>query len=91
MSDPSLPRPDPELQAFLERFRLASPTGMDDLAARSAASIGESPIRRAAKGGIEPLVEWDHYPKGDIYDHGSHSQYFYHAHPTELRGGEHGH
>ncbi len=37
------------------------------------------------------FYEWNHYPKGDVYDHDSHSQYFYHAHPTELRGGEHGH
>jgi hypothetical protein len=37
------------------------------------------------------FYEWDHYPKGDVYDHESHAQYYYHAHPTELRGGEHGH
>jgi hypothetical protein len=37
------------------------------------------------------FLEWDHYPKGDVYDHATHAQYFYHAHPTELRGGEHGH
>lgn len=37
------------------------------------------------------FYEWDHYPKGDVYDWESHSQYYYHAHPVELRGGEHGH
>lgn len=37
------------------------------------------------------FYEWNHYPKGDVYDPETHSQYFYHAHPTELRGGEHGH
>ena len=37
------------------------------------------------------FFEWDHYPKGDVYDHETHSQYYYHAHPAELRGGEHGH
>ena len=37
------------------------------------------------------FYEWDHYPKGDVYDHQSHAQYYYHAHPAELRGGEHGH
>lgn len=37
------------------------------------------------------FYEWDHYPKGDVYDWESHSQYYYHAHPAELRGGEHGH
>ncbi len=37
------------------------------------------------------FYELNHYPKGDVYDHDSHSQYFYHSHPTDLRGGEHGH
>ena len=34
---------------------------------------------------------WNHYPDGDVYDHHSHSQYYFHSHPSELRGGEHGH
>ena len=37
------------------------------------------------------FYEWDHYPKGDAYDPETHSQFYYHAHPVELRGGEHGH
>ena len=37
------------------------------------------------------FYEWDHYPKGDVYDPETHCQYYYHAHPAELRGGEHGH
>ena len=37
------------------------------------------------------FYEWDHYPKGDVYDHETHGQYYYHAHPADLRGGEHGH
>lgn len=37
------------------------------------------------------FFEWDHYPKGDVYDHETHAQYYYHAHPVDLRGGEHGH
>lgn len=40
---------------------------------------------------VEGFFEWDHYPTGDVYDHDTHSQYYYHAHPQELRGGEHGH
>lgn len=40
---------------------------------------------------IETFFEWDHYPDGDVYDTDSHSQFYYHAHPQELRGGEHGH
>ena len=41
--------------------------------------------------GEETFFEWDHYPKGDGYDHETHSQFYYHAHPQELRAGEHGH
>jgi hypothetical protein len=41
--------------------------------------------------GQETFYEWDHYPKGDVYDRDSHAQYFYHAHPGGLRDKEHGH
>ncbi len=41
------------------------------------------------------FYEWDHYPTGDVYDHETHSQFYYHAHPPEKRankwGNEHGH
>jgi len=41
------------------------------------------------------FFEWDHYPPGDVYDHDTHAQYYYHAHPPEGRakkfGPEHGH
>ncbi len=38
------------------------------------------------------FYEWDHYPKGDVYDHDTHSQFYYHAHPFEDRfEKEHGH
>ena len=39
----------------------------------------------------EAFYEWNHYPEGDVYDHATHAQFYYHAHPQELRGGEHGH
>lgn len=35
------------------------------------------------------FYEMDHYPKGDVYDPETHSQYYYHAHRAET--GEHGH
>ncbi len=41
--------------------------------------------------GLADFFEWDHYPKGDVYDPETHSQYYYHAHPIDLRAGEHGH
>lgn len=41
------------------------------------------------------FFEWDHYPKGDVYDTETCSQYYYHAHPPETRtaiyGPENGH
>lgn len=37
------------------------------------------------------FFEWNHYPKGDVYDDVSHSQYFYHSHPDGGRDAEHGH
>lgn len=35
------------------------------------------------------FFEYDHYPKGDVYDSETCSQYYYHAHREE--SGEHGH
>jgi hypothetical protein len=35
------------------------------------------------------FYEWDHYPPGDVFDHETHCQYYYHAHRGE--NGEHGH
>jgi hypothetical protein len=38
------------------------------------------------------LVDWRHYPNGEVYDPLSHAQYFYHVHPTDRRPPrEHGH
>lgn len=41
-----------------------------------------------------PFKQWDHYPKGDVYDRDTHAQYFYHAHPRivpEVTLAENGH
>ena len=58
-------------------------------------AAGTSPLAEALQGAA-PIYEWRHYPGGDIYDPGSHAQYFYHAHPPGERrapagGEEHGH
>ena len=37
------------------------------------------------------FFEWDHYPRGDVFDPASHAQYYYHAHPESEERGEHGH
>lgn len=31
-----------------------------------------------------PFVQWDHYPKGDVFDSETQSQYYYHAHPPAV-------
>lgn len=41
--------------------------------------------------GAPSFYEWDHYPKGDVYDRATHAQYYYHAHPEHERPAEHGH
>jgi hypothetical protein len=38
------------------------------------------------------FYEWDHFPPGDVYDHETHGQYYYHAHAADQRfETEHGH
>ena len=37
------------------------------------------------------FYQWQHYPKGDVFDSESHSQYYYHTHPAGERKPEHGH
>ena len=40
----------------------------------------------------EQFFEWDHLPKGDVYDRETHAQFYYHAHAADQRfKGEHGH
>ncbi|OGO94089.1 MAG: hypothetical protein A3F41_04885 [Coxiella sp. RIFCSPHIGHO2_12_FULL_44_14] len=40
----------------------------------------------------DTFYQWNHYPKGDVYDRDTHSQYYYHAHPeNQHRWEEHGH
>ncbi len=40
----------------------------------------------------DAFYQWDHYPPGDVYDHETHSQYYYHAHDPDHRDmEEHGH
>src|SRR3546814_9593792 len=31
------------------------------------------------------FYEWDHYPPGDVYDHETHGQCYYHAHAADQR------
>jgi hypothetical protein len=37
------------------------------------------------------FFEWDHYPRGDVYDAETRAQYYYHAHAADRVDREHGH
>lgn len=57
---------------------------------RVLANTGENVVSEILKD-QGTFYEWEHYPKGDVFDHQSHSQYYYHAHPKDERPDEHGH
>jgi hypothetical protein len=71
------------------------------LAARGSTVIHElNGIREVAGAGatemVAEMVDWRHYPEGEVYDPDSHAQYFYHRHPGPSRRSpaqpaEHGH
>ena len=85
--------------AALAPPRLASPQRSQLEAMRSAGLEIVECQRVLAKGGLNivgellrgagTFVEYDHYPRDDVFDAGTRAQYYYHAH----RGldGEHGH
>ena len=60
------------------------------LAARGTTVIREAMgIPEASGGGAADIagdiVEWRHYPEGEVYDSASHAQYFFHCHPGPAR------
>jgi hypothetical protein len=60
------------------------------LAARGTTVIREAMgIPEASRGGAADIagdiVEWRHYPEGEVYDSASHAQYFFHRHPGPAR------
>jgi hypothetical protein len=58
---------------------------------RILAKTGDNVVGELLRG-YDTFYEWDHYPKGDVYDNETHGQYYYHAHPLEERfANEHGH
>lgn len=58
---------------------------------RALADSGTNPVTEVLQG--EDIVEeWAHFPRGDVFDPRTHSQYYYHAHAAHERAaGEHGH
>jgi hypothetical protein len=58
---------------------------------RVLAKTGDNVVGEVLRG-QGTFFEWDHYPKGDVYDPETHGQYYYHAHASDQRfSGEHGH
>jgi hypothetical protein len=58
------------------------------LAARGSSVIGEVMSAGAADLAADiaaGMVDWRHYPEGEVYDPASHAQYFYHRHPGPAR------
>ncbi len=74
------------LGAMLEAGRALQSIAAD-LAGR-----GSHPVAEALQG-ADAFVEAQHYPPGDVFDAGSHAQFYYHAHDagSGARGQEHGH
>jgi hypothetical protein len=59
--------------------------------AAALAHRGTNPVTEVLDG-AEVVDEWIHFPRGDVVDPNTHSQYYYHTHATAERvGGEHGH
>lgn len=65
--------------------------GEEALACREALESAGSNVVLEILRGSEDFYTWRHYPDGDVYDSGSHCQYYYHAHPKAERPQEHGH
>lgn len=61
------------------------------------AARGSTVIHEAIGAIAGDIVDWRHYPDGEVYDTASHAQYFYHRHPastglrTTQNPAEHGH
>ena len=84
---------------FQIRFRELSREALERMAAagqevmeirRRLARTGDNIVGELIKG-EDTFYEWNHYPDGDVYDAETGSQFFYHAHPADVRFGEHGH
>jgi hypothetical protein len=82
---------------FKPRFQDLPRERLEDMAEASARIEESYRLLRKANANVVAQVlahqgtffEFDHYPKGDVYDDETHSQYYYHAHRGET--GEHGH
>lgn len=69
------------------RLRAMLMAGVEALECRRVLERGGINLVSDVLRGQGEFVEYEHYPKDDVYDRESRSQYYYHAH----RAGEHGH
>jgi len=78
----------PELGALPgRRLRAMLMAGAEVLECRRVLERGGINLVSEVLRGQGEFVEYEHYPKNDVYDSGSRAQYYYHAH----RADEHGH
>jgi len=88
VDQPQLRVPDlGELSA--ERLRAMLSAGARALECRRVLERGGINLVSEVLRGQGQFVEYEHYPKDDVYDSDSRAQYYYHAHRGG--GGEHGH
>jgi len=90
MQNSTMPSPDFRQlpRARLEAMASAGEVVVDCM--RVLAKTGDNVVGEVLRGEGD-FLQWNHYPTGDVYDPASGSQYYYHAHPPEDRGAEHGH
>jgi hypothetical protein len=50
------------------------------------AARGTDVVAELGSGGADNLVDWRHYPNGEVYDPATHIQYFFHRHPAAIPG-----
>lgn len=75
----------------VERLQQMAAAGEDILECyRVLEKAGSNPVAEVLRH-QGTFYEWNHYPSGDAVDWETHSQYYFHAHPQDQRGGEHGH
>lgn len=88
MKDVPHPIAVPDLRQFDRATLKAMAKAGDEMAecSRVLKKVGLNPVGEVLKGQGK-FVRMSHYPKGDVFDRETHSQYYYHAH----REGEHGH
>lgn len=92
-SEPPDPSRDGDALAMLSPERLGRMAAAAAEAARCERALAKSGDNVVAEllSSSGPFYEWEHYPKGDVYDPDSHAQYYYHAHAAGERPKEHGH